>query len=90
MRAVDLIARKRDGGTLSRDEIGFFVRGVTDGTWPDYQAAALLNSESAAILASAEGLESDPWVGRRLRRLRDRRRRARYEGHSAGGARPGR
>jgi pyrimidine-nucleoside phosphorylase len=42
MRAVDLIARKRDGGTLSRDEIAFFVRGVTDGTWPDYQAAALL------------------------------------------------
>jgi pyrimidine-nucleoside phosphorylase len=42
MRAVDLILRKRDGGTLSREEIGYFVRGVTDGSWPDYQTAALL------------------------------------------------
>jgi pyrimidine-nucleoside phosphorylase len=42
MRAVDLIVRKRDGGALSRDEIEFFVAGVTDGSLPDYQAAALL------------------------------------------------
>ena len=42
MRAVDLIIRKRDGGALSREEIEYFVRGVTDGSWPDYQASALL------------------------------------------------
>ncbi|HEY8551122.1 MAG TPA: thymidine phosphorylase [Vicinamibacterales bacterium] len=42
MRAVDVIVRKRDGGELSREEIQFFVNGVTDGSWPDYQAAALL------------------------------------------------
>jgi pyrimidine-nucleoside phosphorylase len=42
MRAVDIIASKRDGGTLSRDQIQAFVRAVTDGTWPDYQVSALL------------------------------------------------
>jgi pyrimidine-nucleoside phosphorylase/thymidine phosphorylase len=42
MRAVDLIARKRDGHALSRDEIGFVVDGFTHGTVPDYQVSALL------------------------------------------------
>ena len=42
MRAVDLIRQKRDGGALGRAEIDFIVRGVTDGSIPDYQAAALL------------------------------------------------
>jgi pyrimidine-nucleoside phosphorylase len=42
MRAVDIIQRKRDGGALSPEEIEFFVAGVTDGSVPDYQAAALL------------------------------------------------
>ena len=42
MRAVDIIQKKRDGGNLTREEIQFFVSGVTSGTLPDYQAAALL------------------------------------------------
>jgi pyrimidine-nucleoside phosphorylase len=42
MRAVDLIRHKRDGGTLDRAQIDFFVAGVTDGSLPDYQASALL------------------------------------------------
>ncbi|MGB7922259.1 MAG: thymidine phosphorylase, partial [Pyrinomonadaceae bacterium] len=37
-----MIRKKRDGGALSQDEIAFFVRGVTDGSWADYQSAALL------------------------------------------------
>jgi pyrimidine-nucleoside phosphorylase len=37
-----IIARKRDGQALSRDEIAAFVRGVVDGSWADYQATALL------------------------------------------------
>ena len=41
MRAVDLIRRKRDGGELSRAEIGFLVEGLTDGVVPTYQWAAL-------------------------------------------------
>ncbi|HEX4458375.1 MAG TPA: thymidine phosphorylase, partial [Polyangia bacterium] len=42
MNAVELIRRKRDGGALTAAQIGAFVRGVTDGSVPDYQAAALL------------------------------------------------
>jgi pyrimidine-nucleoside phosphorylase len=42
VRAVDIITRKRDGGTLTRDEIKFAVAGVTTGAVPDYQASALL------------------------------------------------
>jgi len=42
MRAVDLIRQKRDGGALSESGIRAFVAGVTDGSWPDAQIAALL------------------------------------------------
>ena len=42
MRFADVIARKRDGHALTRAEIDLFVRGVVDGTLPDYQASALL------------------------------------------------
>jgi pyrimidine-nucleoside phosphorylase len=42
MRAVDIIERKRDGITLSSEEIDFFVQGFTRGTIPDYQVAAWL------------------------------------------------
>ena len=41
------------------------------------------------LVDSPEALEHDPLVVRRVRRLRDRRRRARYEGSSVG-ERPGR
>jgi pyrimidine-nucleoside phosphorylase len=41
-RAVDIIRAKRDGEPLSREAIDAFVGGVTSGTWPDYQASALL------------------------------------------------
>lgn len=39
---VDLILRKRDSGTLTRNEIASFVYGYTIGDIPDYQAAAFL------------------------------------------------
>lgn len=42
MRMVDIIAKKRDGGKLSKQEIEFFVKGVVDGSIPDYQASSLL------------------------------------------------
>ena len=35
MRAVDVIVQKRGGGALSRDQIRFFIDGVTNGTLPD-------------------------------------------------------
>ncbi len=37
-----IIAKKRDGHALTRDEIRAFVRGATDGSWADYQLSALL------------------------------------------------
>jgi pyrimidine-nucleoside phosphorylase len=42
MSFVDVIARKRDGQTLTRDEIERTVAGATDGSVPDYQLSALL------------------------------------------------
>lgn len=41
MRMYDIIKKKRDGGELSTEEIRYFINGVTDGSVPDYQAAAL-------------------------------------------------
>src|SRR5438874_5098552 len=58
MRAVDVIMKKRDGGALSRDEIGFFVDGVTAGTLPEYQSSALL----MAILLRGMGSEETAWL----------------------------
>lgn len=40
MRMYDIIHKKRNGGELSGDEIRFFVEGYTNGSIPDYQAAA--------------------------------------------------
>lgn len=37
-----IIAKKRDGHVLTREEIGAFVRGATDGSWADYQLSAML------------------------------------------------
>ena len=42
LRMYDIIAKKRDGGTLTQEEICFFVKGYTECTVPDYQASALL------------------------------------------------
>jgi len=61
MIAVDLIRKKRDGGALDRPEIDYFIRGVTTGSVPDYQASALLmaivlrgmSSEETAALTDA-------------------------------------
>ena len=54
MRFVDAIAAKRDGRSLSQDEIEAFVRGVTDGTIPDYQASALLMAIVLRGMSDAE------------------------------------
>ncbi|MEQ3457875.1 pyrimidine-nucleoside phosphorylase [Enterococcus cecorum] len=41
MRMVDLIAKKRDGQSLSKEEIEWIVTGYTNGEIPDYQMSAL-------------------------------------------------
>jgi pyrimidine-nucleoside phosphorylase len=58
MRAVDVIMRKRDGASLTREEIRFFVDGVTAGSWPDYQASALL----MAILLRGMSGDETAWL----------------------------
>ena len=40
MNPVDIIVKKRDGGVLSRQEIDFFIQGLTSGRIADYQVAA--------------------------------------------------
>lgn len=42
MNAIEIIEKKRDGGTLSAAEIEFFVSGYVADEIPDYQAAAWL------------------------------------------------
>jgi len=42
LRPQDVIRKKRDGEHLSREEINFFIEGVTRGTIADYQVSALL------------------------------------------------
>ncbi|MBP1046621.1 pyrimidine-nucleoside phosphorylase [Enterococcus sp. BWM-S5] len=42
MRMVDLIEKKRDGGSLSKEEIQFIIDGYTKGDIPDYQLSAFL------------------------------------------------
>jgi pyrimidine-nucleoside phosphorylase len=42
MNVGELIRKKRDGGTLSAEEISFFVQEHTRGAVPEYQLAALL------------------------------------------------
>jgi pyrimidine-nucleoside phosphorylase len=52
------IVRKRDGGALSEGEIRDFVRGVTEGTIPDEQTAALL----MAICCRGMSTEETAWL----------------------------
>ena len=41
MNILDIIAKKRDKKELTKEEIEYFVKGYTDGSIADYQAAAL-------------------------------------------------
>jgi pyrimidine-nucleoside phosphorylase len=68
MRAVDIIRAKRDGEALSRDAIESFVRGVTDGSWADYQASAML---MAIVLKGMDAVETG-WLTDAMARSGDR------------------
>ncbi len=58
MRMIDIIEKKRDGKSLTKKEIEFFVNGYTNGEVPDYQASSLamaiffqdMNDEERAAL----------------------------------------
>ena len=58
MRAVDIIRAKRDGEALSREAIDAFVTGITDGSWADYQASALL----MAIVLRGMNADETAWL----------------------------
>jgi pyrimidine-nucleoside phosphorylase/thymidine phosphorylase len=53
-RTVDLIRKKRDGHSLSPEEIEAFVRGYTAGEIPDYQASSWLMAALLRGLNKAE------------------------------------
>ena len=42
MNVVQLIKKKRDGESLSREELRFLVEGFTSGEIPDYQMSSFL------------------------------------------------
>ncbi|NAM72127.1 pyrimidine-nucleoside phosphorylase [Staphylococcus epidermidis] len=58
MRMIDIIEKKRNGKSLTKEEIEFFVNGYTHGEVPDYQASSLamaiffqdMNDEERAAL----------------------------------------
>jgi pyrimidine-nucleoside phosphorylase len=75
MRAVDIIVRKRDGAELTDEEIAFLVRGIADGTLPDYQISAWAMAVlwrgmtiretarlTAAMAESGEQLDLEKWA----------------------------
>ena len=41
MKMTDLIAKKRDGSSLSTEEIDFMIKGYTEGSIPDYQMSSM-------------------------------------------------
>ncbi|HBY64797.1 MAG TPA: thymidine phosphorylase, partial [Acholeplasmataceae bacterium] len=61
MHMIDIIAKKRDGNVLTKEEISFLIEGYTKGRIPDYQMSAFLmavyfqnmNDEEATYLALA-------------------------------------
>ena len=67
MNIVEIIAKKRDGFALTAGEIDFFVKGVNDGSIPDYQTSALLmaiylngmNDEETYLLTDAMAKSGD-------------------------------
>ncbi|HDB7325234.1 TPA: thymidine phosphorylase [Staphylococcus aureus] len=61
MRMIDIIEKKRDGHTLTTEEINFFIDGYVKGDIPDYQASSLamaiyfqdMNDDERAALTMA-------------------------------------
>src|SRR5688572_3184581 len=86
MNPAVIIAKKRDGGELSREEIAAFVAGYTRGTIPEYQMSALamavhlrgMTADETAALTDAM-LQSGRWL------VWPRRERPIVDKHSTGG-----
>ena len=64
MRSVyELLRAKRDGQELTREEIAGFVRGVVDGSIPDYQTAAFL---MASVIRGSNAGSKGIWNARTM------------------------
>lgn len=59
MRAYDIILKKRNGITLTPEDIYFFIRGFDSGSIPDYQMAAL---SMAVYYMGLNQQETNTWV----------------------------
>ncbi|GAB5404419.1 MAG: thymidine phosphorylase [Aureliella sp.] len=80
-----IIAKKRDQHELTTDEIAFMVRGITDGSIPDYQIASWAMAVLCRGMTTAETAALTDCMldsGKRLSRATDR---PRVDKHSTGG-----
>lgn len=86
MRLLDLIAKKRDGGTHTPEEIAFIVRAASGGSSPDYQLSAWLMAAFLRGLSRAETVELTRAMAGSGKRLNLSKIRARkVDKHSTGG-----
>ena len=67
MRIYDLIAKKRDGGTHTREELEAIVNGFVSGEVADYQMAAWMMAVYLRGMTNAETAE----LTETIRRIRD-------------------
>jgi pyrimidine-nucleoside phosphorylase len=68
MSFIDVIAKKRDGLTLSKDDIDAFIKDVSTAAIPDYQISALL----MAIVLRGMSDEETVWLTEAMVRSGDR------------------
>ncbi|MEG2213813.1 MAG: thymidine phosphorylase, partial [Clostridiales bacterium] len=57
MRMFDILAKKRDGGELTAEEIAFWITGCVRREIPDYQTTALLMAGRIRGFSLAETVE---------------------------------
>jgi pyrimidine-nucleoside phosphorylase len=68
MSFIDVIAKKRDGQALSREDINAFIQGVSAAALPDYQVSALL----MAIVLRGMSEQETGWLTDAMARSGDR------------------
>lgn len=67
MDIISIIERKKNGGTLSKSDIRFFIDGLLDGSVRDYQASALLMAICINGMTDEETINlTQSMVGKRL------------------------